>query len=106
MTLNKAAAPPTRSAMPAATGNISSSSSRTVFKSIAMVDEQGSKSTWRVLNKDGRIMYEFSRTKEDKLGPIPGTTAALWYPAVLSPGVVASLGFRDRSSPPGFLLSF
>ena len=45
MTLNKAAAPPTRSAMPAATGNMSSSSSGTVFKSIAMVDEQGSKST-------------------------------------------------------------
>ena len=44
MTLNKAAAPPARSAMPAATGNISrSSSSRTVVKSIAMVDEQGSK---------------------------------------------------------------
>ena len=35
-------------------------------------------------------MYEFLRTKEEKLGPISGTTAALWYPAVLSPGVVAS----------------
>ena len=40
MALNKAAAPPTRSAMPAATGNISSSSSSsTVVKSFAMVDE-------------------------------------------------------------------
>ena len=48
-------------------------------------------------------MYEFLRTKEEKLGPISGTTAALWYPAVLSPGVVASLGFPGRSSLPGFL---
>ena len=39
MTLNKAAAPPTRSTMPAATGNISSSSSSTVVKSFVMVDE-------------------------------------------------------------------
>ena len=28
-------------------------------------------------------MYEFLRTKEEKLGPISGTTAALWYPAVV-----------------------
>ena len=39
MTLNKAAGPPTRSVMPAATGNISSSSSSAVVKSFAMVDE-------------------------------------------------------------------
>ena len=39
------------------------------------------------------------------LGPISGTTAALWYPAVLSPGAVASPGFPGRSSPPGFLAS-
>ena len=51
-------------------------------------------------------MYEFLRTKEEKLGPISGTTAALWYPAVLSPGAVASPGFPGRSSPLGFLLSF
>ena len=48
-------------------------------------------------------MYEFFRTKEEKLGPISGTTAALWFPAVLSPGVVASPGFPGGSSPPGFL---
>ena len=48
-------------------------------------------------------MYEFLRTKEEKLGPFSGTTAALWYLTVLSPGVVASLGFPGRSSPPGFL---
>ena len=29
-------------------------------------------------------MYEFLRTKEEKLGPVSGTTAALWYLAVLS----------------------
>ena len=51
-------------------------------------------------------MYEFLRTKEEKLGPISGTTAALWYPAVLFPGVVASPGFPGRSSPPGFLFFF
>ena len=51
-------------------------------------------------------MYEFHRTKEEKLGPISGTTAALWYLAVLAPGVVASLGFPGRSSPPGFLFFF
>ena len=45
------------------------------------------------------IVYEFLRTKEEKLGHISGTTAALWYPAVLSPGVVASPGF-----PGGLLL--
>ena len=50
-------------------------------------------------------MYEFLRTKE-KLGHISGTTAALWYHAVLSPGVVASPGFPGRSSPPGFLFFF
>ena len=44
--MNKTAAPPTRYAMPAATGNISSSnSSSTVVKSSVMVDEEGSKST-------------------------------------------------------------
>ena len=48
-------------------------------------------------------MYEFLRTKEEKLGHISGTSAALWYPAVLSLGVVASPGFAGRSSPPGFL---
>ena len=48
-------------------------------------------------------MYEFLRTKEEKLGPISGTTAALWYLAVLSLGVVASPGFPGWSSPPGFL---
>ena len=36
MTLNKAAAPPTRSAMPTATGNISSSSRRTVVKNFVI----------------------------------------------------------------------
>ena len=51
-------------------------------------------------------MYEFLRTKEEKFGPFSGTTAALWYPAVLSPDVVASPGFPGRSSPSGFLLSF
>ena len=51
-------------------------------------------------------MYEFLRTKEEKLGPISGTIAALWYPAVLSLGVVASLGFPGCSSPPGFLFFF
>ena len=51
-------------------------------------------------------MYKFFRTKEEKLGPFSGTTAALWYPAVLSPVVVASPGFPGRSSPPGFLRSF
>ena len=51
-------------------------------------------------------MYELLRTKEEKLGPISGTTAALWYLAVLSPGVVAPLGFLGRSSPPGFLFFF
>ena len=43
-------------------------------------------------------MYEFLRAKGEKLGPTSGTTAALWYPAVLSPGVVASPGFPGRSS--------
>ena len=51
-------------------------------------------------------MCEFLRTKEEKLGPRKGTTVALWYPAVLSPGVVASLGFPGRASPPGFLFFF
>ena len=51
-------------------------------------------------------MYEFLRTKDEKLGPISGTTAALWYPAVLSPGVVASTGLLGRSSPPGFVFFF
>ena len=51
-------------------------------------------------------MYEFLRSKEEKLGPMSGTTAARWYPAVLSPGVVASPGFPGRSSPAGFLFFF
>ena len=51
-------------------------------------------------------MYEFLRTKKEKLGHVSGTTAALWYPAVLSPGVVASPGFPGRSSPLGFLFFF
>ena len=50
------------------------------------------------------LRNNFFRTKEEKLGPMSGTTAAVWYPAVLSPGVVASPGFPGRSSPPGFLL--
>ena len=42
-------------------------------------------------------MYEFFRTKEEKLGPTSGTTASLWYPAVLSPGVVVSPDFPGWS---------
>ena len=44
MTLNKAAAPPTRSAMPAATGTYQAAAAAAQWvKSFAMVDEQGSK---------------------------------------------------------------
>ena len=58
--------------------------------------------------QDGRILRtNFVRTKEQKLGPIPGTTAALRYPAVLSPGAFASPGFPVFPQwLPGFLLSF
>ena len=48
--------------------------------------------------------YEFRRTKEQKLGPIAGTTAVLWFPAILPVGAFASLA--SRSSPPGFLASW
>ena len=58
----------------------------------------GSQQRWK------NLCTNFIRTKEEKLGPISGTTAALWYLAVLSPGVVASLGFPGPSSPPGILL--
>ena len=52
------------------------------------------------------LCTNFFVPKKEKLGHVSGTTAALWYPAVLSPGVVASPGFFDRSSPPGFLFFF
>ena len=52
------------------------------------------------------LCTSFFVPKKEKLGHVSGTTAALWYPAVLSPGVVASLGFPGRSSPPGFLFFF
>ena len=58
----------------------------------------GSQQRWK------NLCTNFIRTKEEKLGPISGTTATLWYPAVLSPGVVASPGVLGRSSLPGFLL--
>ena len=53
MTLNKAAAPTTRSAMPAATGNISSSSSRT-----------GSRASRWFTNKDQKVRDGFSTKME------------------------------------------
>ena len=72
-----------------------------------MVDEQGSKSSVTGFQHGWKnLCTNFFRTKEEKLGPISGTTAVLWFPAVLSSGVVASPGFPGRSSPPGFLLSF
>ena len=53
--------------------------------------------------QDGRIYVRILFVpKKKKLGPFSGATAALWYPAVLSPGAVASHGFPGRSSPPGF----
>ena len=61
----------------------------------------GSQQRWKNLRAN------FVRTKEQKLGPISGTTAVLWYPAVLPPGAFASPGlpvFPSRL--PGFLLSF
>ena len=56
--------------------------------------------------QDGRIYVRILFVpKKEKLGHVSGTTAALWYPAVLSRGAVASPGFPGRSSPPGFLPS-
>ena len=53
------------------------------------------------------LRTNFVRTKEQKLGPIPGTTAALRYLAVLSAGAFASPGFPVFASwLPGVLLSF
>ena len=58
----------------------------------------GSQQRWK------NLCTNVIRIKEEKLGPLSGTTAALWYPAVLSPGVVASPVFPGWPSPPGFLL--
>ena len=53
------------------------------------------------------LRTNFVRTKEQKLGPISGTTVVLRYPVVLSPGAFASPGFPIFSSwLPDFLLSF
>ena len=49
------------------------------------------------------LCTSFFVPKKEKLGHVSGTTAAVWYPAVLSPGVVAFPGSPGRSSPPGFL---
>ena len=53
-----------------------------------------------------QLCTNFFVPKKEKLGHVSGTTAALWCPAVLSPGVVASPGFPGGSSPPGFLFFF
>ena len=52
-------------------------------------------------------MYEFLRTKEEKLGPISGTTAALWYPADFLSGCWCFSWFPwPVCPPPGFLCFF
>ena len=48
-----------------------------------------------------------ARTKEQKLGPTAGTTAVLWYLAVLPPGAFVSPGFPVFPSRlPGVLISY
>ena len=105
MTLNKAAAPPTRSAMPAATGNISSSSSSSTqwLRGSRWLTSKDQKIRDGFSTKMKLLCTNFFVPNKEKLGHVSGTTAALWYPAVLSPGVVSSPGFPGRSSPPCFL---
>ena len=67
---------------------------------------RGSRTKQQQHSDQGHCDGERARTKEQKLGPTAGTTAVLWYPAVLPPGAFASPGlpvFPSRL--PGFLIS-
>ena len=75
-------------------GSSSSSSSRTVSRA----------SRW-LTNKDQKVRDGFS-TKMEVLCTNFFVPKKKSWPAVLSPGVVASPGFPGRSSPPGFLFFF
>ena len=85
--------------------DLEQSSSSTVIKGIVMVTNNDQEESDGFSTRWKNFTYEF-RTKEQKLGPIAGTTAVLWFPAVLPPGAFASPGlpvFPSRL--PGFLRS-
>ena len=76
-------------------------------KSFVMVDEQGSRTMRRVLNKDEVIVYEFLVPKREKIGcEIRYDCCAVVSCRPSSPGVVAFPGSLGRSSPLGFLWDF
>ena len=68
-----------------------------------MVDEQGSRTMRRVLNKDEVIVYEFLVPKKEHLDVNQVRLLRCGILPTSSPGVVAFLGSHGLSSPPGFL---